>query len=64
MTSKTVDLTPTWQGILPALLDLLKSDNPKSRQLAESELRRMAGLADGFIEAAREAQRAGLTSGE
>ena len=58
MTTQTVDLTPTWQGILPALLDLLKSDNPKSRQLAESELRRMAGLADGYVEA----QRAGLTS--
>ena len=58
MTTQTVDLTPTWQGILPALLDLLKSDNPKSRQLAESELRRMAGLADGYIESLR----AGLTS--
>ena len=58
MTTKTVDLTPTWQGILPALLTLLQSDNPKSRQVAESELRRMAGLADGFVEA----QKVGLTS--
>ncbi len=58
MTKKTVDLTPTWQGILPALLTLLQSDNPKSRQVAESELRRMAGLADGFVEA----QKVGLTS--
>ena len=58
MTKKTVDLTPTWQGILPALLNLLQSDNPKSRQVAESELRRMAGLADGFVEA----QKVGLTS--
>jgi len=58
MTTQTVDLTPTWQGILPALLDLLKSDNPKSRQLAESELRRMAGLADGYIDSLK----AGLTS--
>ena len=58
MTSKTVDVTPTWQGILPALLALLQSDNPKSRQLAESELRRMAGLADGYVEI----QKAGLTS--
>lgn len=56
--TKTVDLTPTWQGILPALLDLVRSDNLKSRQLAASELRRMAGLADGYVEA----QRAGLTS--
>jgi hypothetical protein len=58
MTTQTVDLTPTWQGILPALLNLLQSDNPKSRQLAESELRRMAGLADGYIESLK----AGLTS--
>ena len=60
MTTQTVDLTPTWQGILPALLNLLQSDNPKSRQLAESELRRMAGLADGYIESLR----AGLTSAQ
>ena len=56
--TKTVDLTPTWQDILPALLNLLQSDNPKSRQLAESEIRRMAGLADGYIESLK----AGLTS--
>lgn len=49
-TIQTVDVTPTWQGILPALLTLLQSDNPKSRGVAESELRRMAGLADGFVE--------------
>ena len=60
MTTKTVDLTPTWQGILPALLNLLQSDNPKSRQLAEGELRRMAGLADGYIESLK----AGLTSAQ
>ena len=60
MTSKTVDLTPTWQGILPALLDLVRSDNYKTREIAERELHRMAGLADGFVEA----QRAGLTSEE
>jgi len=58
MTTNTVDLTPTWSGILPALLTLLQSPNPKSRDIAESELRRMAGLADGFVES----QKAGLTS--
>ena len=57
-TVQTVDVTPTWSGILPALLTLLQSDNPKSRDIAESELRRMAGLADGFVES----QKAGLTS--
>ena len=54
MTTKTVDVTPTWQGILPALLTLLQSDNHKSRQVAESELRRMAGLADGYVELSKE----------
>jgi len=54
MTTKTVDVTPTWQGILPALLTLLQSDSHKSRQIAESELRRMAGLADGYVELSKE----------
>ena len=60
MTSKTVDVTPTWQGILPVLLTLLQSDNLQTRQIAESELRRMAGLADGYVEI----QKAGLTYAE
>ena len=58
--TKTVDLTPTWQGILPALLDLVRSDNYKTREIAERELRRMAGLADGYVEI----QKAGLTYAE
>ena len=60
MTTQTIDVTPTWQGILPALLALLQSDNLKSREIAESELRRMAGLADGYVEI----QKAGLTYAE
>ena len=54
MTTQTVDVTPTWQGIRPALLTLLQSDNHKSRQVAESELRRMAGLADGYVGLSKE----------
>ena len=49
MTTKTVDLTPTWQGILPALLNLLQSDNPRTRELAEAEMYRMARSADRMI---------------
>ena len=49
MTTKTIDLTPTWQGILPALLDLIKSDNPEVRTLAEAEMYRMARSADRMI---------------
>lgn len=39
---KTVDLTPTWEGLLPALLDLWSKDY----QLAKDELLRMAIAAD------------------
>lgn len=43
-TMQTVDLTPTWREILPALIILL--ENPNSRQVALDELSRMARLAD------------------
>lgn len=43
-TMETVDLTPTWSQILPALLALLET--PNTRQTALDELARMASLAD------------------
>lgn len=46
MTTKTIDITPTWSEILPALLLLLKSKNAEARLTAEVELERMAKLAD------------------
>jgi hypothetical protein len=47
MTTETVDLTPTWRGILPALLALLEM--PETRQDALDELSKMAGAADRYI---------------
>jgi hypothetical protein len=47
MTSKTIDLTPTWREILPALLALM--ENPETRRDAADELTRMAGAADRYI---------------
>ena len=47
MTSKTIDLTPTWRGVLPALLALV--ENPITRQDGIDELTRMAGAADRYI---------------
>ena len=52
--TEMVDITPTWQEILPTILILLKSDNHKTRELAVSELRRMAGLADGYVQLSKE----------
>lgn len=48
---ETIDLTPTWSGILPGLLAVLThGETVEARRAAEIELRRMARLADGFVE--------------
>lgn len=47
--TKTVDITPTWTEILPALLVLLESENPKAQKIARQELERMARLTDKMI---------------
>jgi hypothetical protein len=43
---ETIDLTPTWSGILPALLLVLESGTAEGRKMARDELRRMAQAAD------------------
>ena len=48
MTTKMIDLTPTWRGVLPALLALV--ENPITRQDGLDELVRMANAADKYNE--------------
>lgn len=48
MQTQTIDLTPTWRGILPALLALL--ENPATQRDALDELTKMANLADRYNE--------------
>jgi hypothetical protein len=48
MQTKTIDLTPTWRGVLPALLALV--ENPITRQDGLDELVRMANAADKYNE--------------
>ena len=43
---ETIDLTPTWSGILPALLAVIQNGSVEGVKLAEVELRQMARLAD------------------
>ena len=43
----TIDITPTWEGILPVLLNLLKSKSPEARECGIDELTKMARIADG-----------------
>lgn len=47
MTTQTIDITPMWREILPALLSLL--ENPTTHEVALEELQRMAGAADRYI---------------
>lgn len=42
----TVDLTPTWSGVLPALLWAYMSGTDTGKRLALEELQRMAKIAD------------------
>lgn len=46
---ETVDLTPTWAGMLPALLAAYRDGTPKGQRIAYEELTRMAGIADAYI---------------
>ncbi len=41
-----IDLTPTWQGILPLLLAALEDGTDQGKQIAREELQRMAKAAD------------------
>lgn len=44
----TIDLTPTWQGVLPILLAALENGTDEGNKIAREELRRMAEAADRF----------------
>lgn len=48
--SRTVDVTPTWTGILPLLLIAYCEGTDKGRSAALAELRNMAKAADLFNE--------------
>jgi len=54
--SKTMDLTPTWQGILPAMLTLLKQESTpfETEKYVESELLKMARIADKYVESQKD----------
>jgi hypothetical protein len=46
-----IDITPTWSGILPALLQMyLTGDN---QDYAEAELQKMARVADEYVKLAK-----------
>lgn len=46
---ETIDITPTWSGILPVLLLTLAQGTDKGKKIATEELQRMARLADNYV---------------
>lgn len=47
---ETIDITPTWSGIVNALIIVIQDGDSKGRQIAIEELRRMAEIADKYVE--------------
>lgn len=44
--AQSIDLTPTWEGILPGLLWVLQDGDNEGKRIAKEELKRMAKAAD------------------
>jgi hypothetical protein len=54
MTTQTIDLTPTWRGILPVLIALIEKGNAEGRKAAVDDLERMATIADTYVKQQKE----------
>ena len=52
MTTETINITPTWAGVLPALVTIIRDGNPEAYRAAMTELQRMAQAADRLNAAA------------
>lgn len=45
-----IDLTPTWQAMLPVYINILENGNNEGKRVAREELARMAKAADAYNE--------------
>ena len=50
MTTQYVDMTPSWEGLLPYLLTIMRDGTTEGQKLARQELTRMAKMADRYVE--------------
>lgn len=50
---KTIDVTPTWEGLVPAFLALIENGTPEGRAMAVKEITRMAQIADHAVAEAK-----------
>lgn len=56
--ARTLDLTPTWAGLMPALIALLQDGTAEGQKTAREELARLAGGMDSANAAAARVQKA------
>lgn len=53
-----IDITPTWEGVLDLYVEIAVNGNTaEARNAARSELRRMAQLADRYVQVQKEMAR-------
>ena len=53
--TETIDMTPTWAGLLPVLLYLVENaTTAEARNTAYTELSRMAEMADAAVQMQKE----------
>ena len=55
---KTIDMTPTWEGVLPVLVMTLQrtKNDPEATDIAQKELTKMAKLADKWVAHVKETE--------
>lgn len=54
MTIQTIDMTPSWEGLVPYLITLIENGSIEGRKIAREELHRMARAADVAVRMQRE----------
>ena len=54
--TETIDITPTWRGLLPYFFLALENGNTEGRKIAREELAKMARAADLYNEMVKEAR--------
>lgn len=55
MATQYIDVTPSWEGLVPYLVTLIENGSIEGRKIAREELHRMARAADAAVRMQKEA---------
>ena len=53
---ESIDMTPSWKGIMPAIIAMLEDGTDTGKTIAKAELMRMADILDRMIEISKKAE--------